>query len=57
MTLESGKTLAEAKVEVQYGANFIKWYAEKANRIDSRVFDPTISYAEGRGLLSCWCGC
>ncbi|WP_277817663.1 aldehyde dehydrogenase family protein [Francisella tularensis] len=57
ITLESGKPLAEAKVEVQYGANFIQWYAEKAKRIDSRVFDPNISNAEGRGLLSCWCGC
>ena len=35
----------EAKVKVQYGANFIQWYAE---RIDSRVFDPNISNAEGR---------
>ncbi|MBK2109534.1 NAD-dependent succinate-semialdehyde dehydrogenase [Francisella tularensis] len=48
ITLESGKPLAEAKVEVQYGANFIQWYAEKAKRIDSRVFDPNISNAEGR---------
>ncbi|WP_274936278.1 aldehyde dehydrogenase family protein, partial [Francisella tularensis] len=49
ITLESGKPLAESKVEVQYGANFIQWYAEKAKRIDSRVFDPNISNAEGRG--------
>ncbi|QIW09257.1 NAD-dependent succinate-semialdehyde dehydrogenase [Francisella sp. LA112445] len=48
ITLESGKPLTESKGEVQYGANFIRWYAEKANRIDSRVFDPNIKDAEGR---------
>lgn len=48
ITLESGKPLAESKGEVQYGANFIRWYAEKANRIDSRIFDPNIQNTEGR---------
>ncbi|API87728.1 NAD-dependent succinate-semialdehyde dehydrogenase [Francisella uliginis] len=48
ITLESGKPLAESKGEVQYGANFIRWYAEKANRIDSRIYDPNIKDAEGR---------
>lgn len=48
ITLESGKPLAEAKIEVRYGASFIKWYAEKAKRIDSRIFDPNISNSEGR---------
>ncbi|MDE5018950.1 hypothetical protein NAI67_13150, partial [Francisella tularensis subsp. holarctica] len=57
INLESGKPLAEAKVYVIFGSNFIKWYAEKSKRIDSRVFAPNISNAEGRGLLSCWWGC
>ncbi|ASG67145.1 succinate-semialdehyde dehydrogenase (NADP(+)) [Francisella halioticida] len=48
ITLESGKPLAESKGEVQYGANFIRWYSEKANRIDSRIFDPNIKATEGR---------
>jgi succinate-semialdehyde dehydrogenase/glutarate-semialdehyde dehydrogenase len=48
ITLESGKPLAEAKIEVHYGANFIQWYAEKAKRIDSRIFDPNMVNAEGR---------
>ncbi|AIT09707.1 succinate-semialdehyde dehydrogenase [Candidatus Francisella endociliophora] len=48
ITLESGKPLEEAKGEVKYGANFIQWYAEKAKRIDSRVFDPNVENAEGR---------
>ena len=48
ITIESGKPLAESKSELQYGANFIKWYAEKANRIDGRVFDPNFDDIEGR---------
>ena len=48
ITIESGKPLAESKGELQYGANFIKWYAEKANRIDGRIFDPNLENIEGR---------
>ena len=48
ITIESGKPLAESKGELQYGANFIKWYAEKANRIDGRVFDLNLENMEGR---------
>ncbi|MGQ4005799.1 NAD-dependent succinate-semialdehyde dehydrogenase [Francisellaceae bacterium CB300] len=48
ITIESGKPLAESKGELQYGANFIKWYAEKANRIDGRIFDPNLENMEGR---------
>lgn len=48
ITIESGKPLAESKGELQYGANFIKWYAEKANRIDGRIFDPNLDNMEGR---------
>lgn len=33
MTAEQGKPLAEAKGEVQYGAGFVKWFAEEARRI------------------------
>lgn len=32
MTLESGKPLAESKVEVDYGASFVSWFAEEAYR-------------------------
>ncbi|OUL57139.1 NAD-dependent succinate-semialdehyde dehydrogenase [Pseudoalteromonas ulvae] len=32
MTLEQGKPLAEAKGEVAYGAEFIRWFAEEAKR-------------------------
>jgi succinate-semialdehyde dehydrogenase/glutarate-semialdehyde dehydrogenase len=32
MTLEQGKPLSEARGEIQYGASFIKWFAEEARR-------------------------
>jgi len=37
MTLEMGKALTESKAEVTYAANFLRWYAEEAVRIDGRV--------------------
>ena len=36
MSLEMGKTVAEAKGEVTYGAEFFRWYAEEAVRIHGR---------------------
>ncbi|MBA2347778.1 MAG: aldehyde dehydrogenase family protein, partial [Solirubrobacterales bacterium] len=36
MTLEMGKTVAESKGEITYAANFLRWYAEEAVRIDGR---------------------
>lgn len=33
MTLEQGKPLAEARGEINYGASFIRWFAEQARRI------------------------
>ncbi len=36
MTLEMGKTLAESAAEIAYAANFLRWYAEEAVRIDGR---------------------
>ncbi|MDJ0414324.1 NAD-dependent succinate-semialdehyde dehydrogenase [Rhodococcus opacus] len=32
ITLEMGKTLADARAEVTYGADFVRWYAEEAPR-------------------------
>lgn len=32
LTMENGKTLAEARGEVEYGATFISWFAEEAVR-------------------------
>lgn len=36
MTLEMGKPLAESKGEVGYAAEFFRWFAEEAVRIDGR---------------------
>lgn len=32
LTMENGKTLAEAQGEVEYGASFVTWFAEEAVR-------------------------
>ena len=36
MTLEMGKTIAESKAEIAYAAEFFRWFAEQAVRIDGR---------------------
>ena len=36
MTLEMGKTLAEARGEVTYGAEFFRWFSEEAVRVHGR---------------------
>ena len=36
MTLEMGKTLAEARGEVAYGAEFFRWFSEEAVRVHGR---------------------
>ena len=37
MTMEQGKTLAEAKMEAMAGADIIDWFAEEAKRAYGRV--------------------
>ena len=36
MTLEMGKALSESRGEVRYAAEFLRWFAEEAVRIDGR---------------------
>ena len=36
MTLEMGKALAESKAEITYAAEFFRWFAEEAVRIEGR---------------------
>ena len=36
MTLEMGKPLAEARGEVAYGGEFLRWFSEEAVRIPGR---------------------
>ncbi|MEI6590840.1 MAG: NAD-dependent succinate-semialdehyde dehydrogenase [Actinomycetes bacterium] len=36
MSIEMGKTFAEAKGEVLYGAEFLRWFSEETNRVEGR---------------------
>ena len=36
ITLEMGKPLDESRTEVAYAADFVRWYAEEAVRLDGR---------------------
>lgn len=36
ITLEMGKSVAESRAEVDYGANYLRWFGEEAVRIDGR---------------------
>jgi len=37
VTAEGGKPLAESRAEVAYGADYVRWYAEQAVRVDGLV--------------------
>ena len=37
ITLEEGKPLAEAKVEIEYAASFLQWFSEEAKRVRGDV--------------------
>ncbi len=37
MTAEQGKTLAESRGEIAYGAAFVEWFGEQAKRIDGDI--------------------
>ncbi|HWF74864.1 MAG TPA: NAD-dependent succinate-semialdehyde dehydrogenase [Solirubrobacteraceae bacterium] len=47
MTLEMGKPISESKAEVTYAADFLRWFAEQAVRIDGRFS----SAPNGQGRL------
>jgi succinate-semialdehyde dehydrogenase/glutarate-semialdehyde dehydrogenase len=47
MTLEMGKPLAEARGEVTYGGEFLRWFSEEAVRIAGRFG----SNPEGTGRM------
>lgn len=40
LTAEQGKTLAEAKGEILYGASYIEWFAEEAKRVEGDIIAP-----------------
>jgi succinate-semialdehyde dehydrogenase/glutarate-semialdehyde dehydrogenase len=49
MTLEMGKPLSEARAEVTYGAEFLRWFSEEAVRISGRY---SIAPSGGTRLLT-----
>jgi succinate-semialdehyde dehydrogenase/glutarate-semialdehyde dehydrogenase len=49
MTLEMGKPLSEARTEVTYGAEFLRWFSEEAVRISGRY---SIAPSGGTRLLT-----
>ncbi|MFE2995211.1 NAD-dependent succinate-semialdehyde dehydrogenase [Nocardia sp. NPDC059246] len=50
MTLEMGKTIAESRGEVAYGAEFLRWFSEEAVRIGGRY--TTAPTGTGRILVT-----
>jgi succinate-semialdehyde dehydrogenase / glutarate-semialdehyde dehydrogenase len=50
MTLEMGKAVAESQAEITYGAEFFRWFAEEAVRIDGRY--AINANAQGRMLVT-----
>jgi succinate-semialdehyde dehydrogenase/glutarate-semialdehyde dehydrogenase len=48
ITAEMGKSLAESRAEVRYGAEFLRWFSEEAVRIGGR----TTETPEGTGQVS-----
>ena len=48
LTLEQGKPVADARGEIAYGAEFIRWFAEEANRVYGEVIP---SHLPGRKMF------
>jgi aspartate-semialdehyde dehydrogenase len=48
LTLEQGKPVADARGEIAYGAEFVRWFAEEANRIYGEVIP---SHLAGRKMF------
>ncbi len=48
LTMEQGKPLAEARAEIQLGADYLRWFAEEARRIDGEIL---ASPWKGRQIL------
>ncbi|MFC5998424.1 NAD-dependent succinate-semialdehyde dehydrogenase [Quadrisphaera sp. GCM10027208] len=49
MTLEMGKSLAESRGEIAYGAEFLRWFSEEAVRVHGRY---SVAPAGGSRLLT-----
>lgn len=44
LTKEMGKPLNEARGEIVYGANFLRWFAEECRRIDGDIIQPVAQH-------------
>lgn len=44
LTKEMGKPLNEARGEIVYGANFLRWFAEECRRIDGDIMQPVAQH-------------
>ncbi|OAL38952.1 hypothetical protein AYO20_01703 [Fonsecaea nubica] len=59
LTLENGKTLAEAKGEVTYAASFLEWFAGEAERVHGEVVPPAnlnqriLTFKQPIGVAAC----
>lgn len=59
LTLENGKTLAEAKGEVMYGASFLEWFAGEAERTYGEVVPSSnqnqriLTFKQPLGVAAC----
>ncbi|TQS70786.1 NAD-dependent succinate-semialdehyde dehydrogenase [Rhodobacteraceae bacterium] len=43
LTTEQGKPLSEARGEIQYGASFVRWFAEEARRINGHIIPSPVA--------------
>lgn len=48
LTQEMGKPLKEARSEIVYGANYLRWFAEQARRVDGDILP---SVAQNQKIL------
>ena len=51
ITMESGKPIRESRGEVQYGANFVRWFAEEAKHSRGQTIT-SHSTPESRQLMT-----
>ena len=49
MVLENGKALPDARGEIPYAAEFFRWYAEEAVRIEGRLVDRAVRGQQDHG--------
>ena len=43
VTLENGKALCDAKIEVEYDASFLEWFSDEAPRVYGDVIPATVA--------------